>query len=57
MSNRDKVRELERELAFWREVHKYESPDEREFDLEEKIRRLENRDQYGVPRYNGDYKR
>lgn len=57
MSNRDKVWELEKELAFWREIHKYEAPDEREFELEEKIRQLENRDQYGIPRYNGDYQR
>ena len=57
MSNRDKVWELEKELAFWREIHKYEVPDEREFELEEKIRQLKNRDQYGIPRYNGDYQR
>lgn len=45
--------EMVKELAFWREVHKNEPMDEREFKLEEKIRKLANPDQYGRRRYNG----
>ncbi len=53
MSTRDEVHRLKKELAFWQRIHEHESMDEREFNLERQIRQLENRDEFGVPRYNG----
>ena len=53
ISTRDEVDKLKKELAFWEEVHKYEWPDWREFELADKIEQLENCDEFGIPRYNG----
>jgi hypothetical protein len=53
MSTRNAVYKLEKELAFWQRVHQHEAMDEREFRLEDQIRQLENRDEFGIPRYNG----
>jgi hypothetical protein len=53
MSTKNQVYKLEQELAFWQRVHQYERKDEIEFDLENQIRQLENRDEFGTPRYNG----
>jgi len=53
MSTRNAVYKLKNELAFWQRIHEHEPMDEREFELERQIRQLENRDQFGTPRYNG----
>ena len=55
MSTRDEVYKLEKELDFWRHVHRNECPNETEFALEDKIRQLSNCDEFGTPRYNGSY--
>lgn len=52
-SVRQQVYDLRRELVFWERVHEHEPPDQQEFDLADKIRQLENRDEFGIARYNG----
>lgn len=52
---KDLVYKLEKELEFWEDVHKYELPDNREFELIDQILALQNCDEFGTPRYNGGY--
>lgn len=56
MSTKNQVYKLEKELAFWREVHKYEPMSEPEFKLESQILQLSNPDEFGTPRYDGHIK-
>jgi hypothetical protein len=53
MSTKDQVYKLEKELRFWQRVHEHEPMDEREFKLERQIAKLENRDEFGIARYDG----
>lgn len=53
MSTENAVYKLKRELAFWQKFHEHEPMSEIEFKLERQIRQLENRDEFGEPRYNG----
>ncbi len=53
MSTRNTVYKLKKELAFWQKLHEHEPMDKREFELEHQIRQLENRNEFGIPQYNG----
>lgn len=53
MGTKETVMKLREELHFWQRVHQYEPVDEIELRLAEQISQLENRDQFGIPRYNG----
>ena len=60
MNSKDKAYQIRKDLNFWKGVRSWEGyelsgPTQREFDLEDELERVENRDQYGIARYTEEY--